>query len=316
MRKIIEIKNLNNEIFVYWIITDFCNQHCTYCEPGLNMAYCASGLAPGFPTDSEIDIFVDKLIEVSKTSGRRLQVCISGGEPTLHNKIDDVITRLKPHGHIMIITNGTRSVTWWEQLTTLPDQVIITLHPEYYNDKKLRINNLSRFLIDNHVQLHYNLMCHPMMWDIVINIIDDLEDEFKPLIIAKIIQDQSNFSRKLYSYTSEQLDFIRTYPTKLNTKQSRNNISIYSDGTSSGVTPNKIMTNNEHFFFGWKCSAGSESISVFPNGDVRAGICSAKNLGKISNFKFLTEYLTCTRPSCVCPGDIELNKYNPKEITK
>jgi hypothetical protein len=49
---------------------------------------------------------------------------------------------------------------------------------------------------------------------------------------------------------------------------------------------------------------------------VRAGICRARVLGTISDFEFLTEYLTCERETCTCPGDIELNKYNPKIVKK
>jgi hypothetical protein len=39
-------------------------------------------------------------------------------------------------------------------------------------------------------------------------------------------------------------------------------------------------------------------------------------LGIISNFEFLTEYLTCPRETSTCSGDIELNKYNPKIVKK
>jgi organic radical activating enzyme len=311
-RKIIEIKNDKSDIFVYWVLTDFCNQSCVYCPPSLHVGSYANTVNSGYPTDEEIDKFIDTLINHSITTNKKLFVCLSGGEPTLHDKIVDIITCLKPYGQIMIMTNGTRSVNWWKTLTILPDQVVITLHPEYYDSKKNKINDLARYLINSDVEIRFNIMCYPKLWDTVMSIFNDIDDDLKRLIIPKIAQVQTTYQRELHEYTVEQLEFIKTYPTQLNSRYPRRNMAIYTDGIAEQLWPNKIMAKNEHEFFGWKCSAGSEGIYAFANGEVMAGICGAQQLGRISNFNFLTDFLTCRRPTCICPGDIELNKYNPK----
>jgi organic radical activating enzyme len=307
MREIIEIKNLNNDIFVYWVLTDFCNQHCTYCKPELNLGAYAN--SSQFPTDADIDQFVSKLIDTQRTTGRRLVVDISGGEPTLHTKCSDIIEQLHDHAIIIMNTNGTRSVGWWRSLPSLPQLVILSLHPEYYDSKKLRINELSEFLYDHDVALQFNLMCQPERWDTVMEIVNDIDDKFKPFIVPKILQHQSTVDKRLYSYTSEQLNFIKTYPTCLDTKFSWVCNTVYSDGTQVPTAPNTIMAEGQHYFNNWKCSAGSQGISVYADGKVRAGICNVKPLGHISNFKLLEEYITCPRPNCICPADIYLNKY-------
>jgi organic radical activating enzyme len=315
-RKIIEIKNNNNDIFVYWILTDFCNQSCIYCPPNLHVGSYANNVKPGYPTDEEIDLFIDKLIEHSTDTGKKLVVCLSGGEPTLHNKIGNIISRLDPYGLVLMMTNGTRSVNWWKTLTTLPYQVIITLHPEYYDSKKNKINELARFLIERGTEIRFNLMCYPAMWDKVMSMCNDVDEDLKPLIIPKVVQIQTTYQRESHEYTQEQLEFIKTYPTLLKSRYPRNNMAVYSDNTLEPLWPNKIMAKNEHEFFGWKCSAGSEGIFAFANGEVKAGICGARSIGRLSDFKFLDEYLTCLRPTCTCPGDISLNKYDPKRIVK
>jgi len=314
MREIIEIKNLNNAIFVYWVLTDFCNQHCTYCPSTLNLGAYAN--SPSFPSDSAVDLFLDKLISISASAQKKLTVNISGGEPTLHNKFPNIIERLHDCADIIVTTNGTRSVSWWQSLPKQPHTVIVSLHPEYYDSKKIRINALCEFLKDQGVSIQFNLMCVPNMWSTVMAIVNDVDDKFKPFIIPKVIQDQQTFARDMYSYTEEQLSFIKNYPTRLESVAVGDVQAVYSDGESSWVAPNRIMAEGLHYFQNWKCSAGSEGISVYANGEVRAGICNARILGHISNFDFLDKYLTCPRPTCVCPGDILLDKYNPKAVLK
>ena len=314
MKEIIEIKNLNNEIFVYWILTDFCNQHCTYCPSSLNLGTYANSSSS--PNDSDIDLFLDKLIATQQQTQKRLVVNISGGEPTLHNKFADIIERLHDCATITVTTNGARSVGWWQALPKQPQLVILSLHPEYYDSKKLKINQLCEFLKNSGVAIQFNLMCHPGMWDTVMEIVNDVDDRFKPFIIPKVVQDQDTFNRDMYSYTSEQLDFIKNYPTKLDSNISWDVQAVYSNGDTNRVIPNTIMAEGLHYFHNWRCAAGSEGICIYANGEVRAGICNARLLGTISNFNLLDEYLTCPRPSCVCPGDIFLNKYNPKAVLK
>jgi sulfatase maturation enzyme AslB (radical SAM superfamily) len=314
MRKLIEIKNLNNEIFVYWTLTDFCNQHCTYCPSALNLGAYAN--SPSFPNDSEIDLFLDKLITIQQQTQKRLVVNISGGEPTLHNKFSNIIERLHDSATIIVTTNGARSVGWWQTLPKQPHLVILSLHPEYYNSKKLKINQLCEFLKDGGVDIQFNLMCHPDMWDTVMEIVNDVDDRFKPFIIPKVILDQDTFTKDMYSYTSDQLDFIKNYPTKLDSSISWDIRAVYSNGDISRVVPNTIMAEGLHYFHNWRCTAGSESIYVSANGEVSAGICNAQLLGNISNFNLLNESLICPRARCVHPGDISLSKYNPITISK
>jgi organic radical activating enzyme len=268
------------------------------------------------PTDSDINVFIDKLIEMKCSTGKRLIVNISGGEPTTHTSLSRIIERLHEHAIIIVSTNGTRSVDWWRGLPRLPHLVIISLHPEYYDAKKLKINNLANFLSDNGVSLHFNLLCLPQKWDTVMEIVDDIDQRFKSWIVPKIIQEQGTFNKNLYPYSKEQLDFIRNYPTRLNNSFSWNVQARYKDETFEKAAPNSIMANGLHYFQNWRCSAGSEGISVRSNGLVMAGTCGVIELGHMRDFKFLNSYLTCSRPNCICPGDIFLNKYNPISVDR
>jgi MoaA/NifB/PqqE/SkfB family radical SAM enzyme len=306
MKKLIKIESKVKQFVIYWVLTDFCNQACSYCPDFLHNGKYANSSAP---SNEDIDVFLLKLIDISKSYSTKLSLTIGGGEPTLHEYLPDIVSKMKPYADINFITNGTRNVSWWKNLEHLPDYVTISIHPEYYDKTKIRINDLANYLTDNGVEVAFNLMALPSKWDIVLSILNDLEDKFKPLLIPKMIQVMGVFERPLLSYTHEQLNFIKTYPTKIVSKKLRP-IATYSDGTTSILqNPNLLMANKQNLFENWKCSAGVDSISVHPDGSVKAGICGSYILGNITDFKLEEEYVTCPKPSCTCPGDINLDKY-------
>ena len=302
--KIIEITQNNNELYIYWVLTDFCNQTCSYCPKNLH-----SGLfhSIGLVKNDTIDQFMARVINIVETKNIKLCIDIAGGEPTIVEYLPTIIAKLKPYGKINLITNGTRSLSWWENLSVLPSGVIITLHPEYYDKKKLRINDLAHFLVDNHVSVSFNLMCQPDRWETTMSIFEDLDNQFKKLVIPKVINNQDVYDRPIAGYTQEHLDFINSHTNEV----PPDSTVTYDDYSVNNLNANRIMSKNQHQFKGWSCAAGVNAICVKENGNVYAGICNSKNLGTMSNFKLLDEYITCPRPSCTCPGDIKLSKYNP-----
>lgn len=309
-KQLIKIHNPNNELYVYWLLTDFCNQKCSYCPPVLHDGTYARGLKQGAPTDQDIDIFCNKLIDISTSQNKKLRVTISGGEPTLHEKFSSIVEKLNPYGYIEVITNGTRNVSWWKSLSILPSKVIISLHPEYYDSKKLRISDLTRYLIDSGTGVVFNLICEPNRWDTVMQIVDDIDDEFKKFIQPKVVQNLKElYERPIVAYTEEQLNFIRNYKSIVPKTFDIAPIKIYSDQSIETLHPNKLMADKEHYFSGWKCSAGVNGINVDYRGHITAGICGMKFLGFMKNFQLLEEYITCRKISCTCPGDIVLDKY-------
>lgn len=310
MKRIIKIEVTKPETYIYWTLTDFCNQKCSYCPSHFNSGKVAS--SKFFPDSSKINFFLDKLSSLaSLNQDRKYFVCLSGGEPTTHEMLPEIIDKIKTFAGVHLITNGTRNVSYWQSFKTLPDCVIITLHPEYYNDKKHRINELSKFLISNGVQIRYNLMCYPDHWDTVLSIYNSIDDKFKPFIINKIIQNYDKINRPVIEYTQEQLDFIRYKPSAPGGIDSRSLILSYYDDGSVGpiINANKLMAEGQNFFKGWECSAGSEIISIDCTGSIFAGLCGVKYLGTLEKFNFLNEYVTCTRQSCICPADINSSKY-------
>jgi len=90
--------NINKERFTKeadWLvlpITDRCNQNCKFCF---------------YPKGRNKDLSLQQIIEIVKKSPPI--ICLSGGEPTLHPDLPEIITRLKSIGKtVQVLTNGLR----------------------------------------------------------------------------------------------------------------------------------------------------------------------------------------------------------------
>ena len=85
-------------------ITDHCNLHCPVC-------FADSGPhRPGFRTLDEVAAMFDAIV---RAEGRPDVVQISGGEPTLHPQLAEILAMAKarPIRHLMLNTNGLRIAT-------------------------------------------------------------------------------------------------------------------------------------------------------------------------------------------------------------
>jgi sulfatase maturation enzyme AslB (radical SAM superfamily) len=308
--KLVDIRWNKEVLWVYWVLTDYCNQACNYCSKSLHKGWVATGQLPGLQTDQEIDLFLDYIIDVAKKKDMLLVVSLSGGEPTTHKKYPEIVERLKPHGFVETVTNAARPLAWWESLPQLPHNIMITLHPEYYDVKEIRINELSEFFINSNVTLTYNLACDPYHWDAVIEIVNSIDNKFRHRIFPKPIFEFDISGHPMRKYTTEQVEFMKSFSTDVKYDIDYPfSTRTFSDGTTSRINANKLAAQGMNQFKGWKCSAGMKGIDVRANGIVYAGICNAQILGRISNFKLLDEYLICPKNHCPCPSDINLDKY-------
>ena len=195
MKKLIEIRR-EKYVYVYWLLTDYCNFTCSYCSPTLHEGYYQK--SKNFPSDADIQLFLDSLRTYSKD--KRLTVCLTGGEPTTHPMYATILSAIAefPLSNLETITNGSRPLAWWKNLPTLPNKVIISLHQEFTNLEK--INELALYLDSAGVDVRFNLVADPANWDWVISVQTTLDKTLHQLIDAKILT-RHNFDA---GYTSGQ----------------------------------------------------------------------------------------------------------------
>ena len=314
MKKITEIRRRHPVLYVYWTLTDFCNFRCNYCPDSLHSGDFKSGRRPGYPSDQEIRVFLDRLIN-RHMQGRFLQVCISGGEPTLHPMYAEIVDTLHPHGIVETITNGSRNFEWWTNLQHLPDKITMSLHAEW--TKIDRVNELGEFLLDCGVQVAYNMMCDPGNWAKVQTMYQQLTPRLQALVNAKILTDHSGTATDgtPWEYHPEQVEYIRSITAQGQQPRRRfadvplNSVAVYSDGTEEILhNPFDLVNTRQHSFTGWHCSAGNAGITVNFDGYAYAGNCRVQKLGRIDQFETLDQPIVCPRQWCKTAADIPLNK--------
>lgn len=314
MKKIVAIKRRHPVLYVYWTLTDFCNFRCNYCPDSLHSGNFKSGRKPGYPSDDEIRRFLERLITRHKRD-RFLQICISGGEPTLHPMYEEIVDTLHPYGVIETITNGSRAYEWWTALNHLPDRVTMSLHAGW--TKIDRVNELGEFLLDRDVDVAFNMMCDPGQWHRVQEMYQQLTPRLQSLVNAKILTDHSGGATdgQHWEYRPEQVEYIRgIYAHGTRPKGRFSDISLlsdihYEDGSVEILSrPFELVNTNQHSFQGWSCSAGSDGITINFDGFAYAGNCRVRKLGRIDQFEVLDQWIKCPRQWCKTAADIPLNK--------
>jgi organic radical activating enzyme len=307
MKKLIKLEKTPAPLYVYWQLTDFCNQACYYCDPAVHAGLIATGQLPGALSNDEIITTCDRLNSMSITD--KDIVTLSGGEPTVHTMLPEIIQRLTNKFKIELITNGSRAVSWWKSLPVLPDEVIITLHPEYYDDRQFRINDLVKFLKEKNTNVLFNLMCDGKNWDKVVAMYNNVDDDYKRYVIPKIITGIHQMA-----LTNEQQEFVNYLLENLKLDFDNNSIKMrayYDDGSVEKViNTNSFISNRENYFKGWSCSAGSQGINIGFSGKVWAGICQIEHLGRATNFNLKSENIICNKFVCGCPADVALPKFD------
>lgn len=309
--KVIEIRKQPNLFYIYWTLTDFCNFRCNYCPSHLHSGDYHSGRKLGYPTDEEINIFLDLLIS-DYLPGKTLSLALGGGEPTLHPMFSTIVEKMSPFGEINLTTNGGRGVDWWAALPKLPPRITISLHHEF--TKLDKINEISHFLVDAGVDLTYNLSCDPANWSDAVSMYEGLDDNLKSLVQPKVLN-YIGGDRSTYPYTNEQQAWIKSIQRKfirspnIMRKIKVTPTLVYDTGATSSLGNLADLTlRNNHIYTGWECSAGQESFNVHFDGTVYSSICRQAKVSQLSDFKPLDTPIICQRLACTCPGDLLISK--------
>lgn len=289
-----------NSIHVEWNIGKRCNLDC---------AYCPAEIHDNFSPHTDLDIMVNTIYKLESLN-KPIRLGITGGEPTVHPKIEKIIECAKARLQwLSVTTNGLRPAEWY--LKQPVDQWVFSLH--FDNEHSTRAaENIVHYtqLLDMHSQdtkFQVNLMAHHEYMDEVKHSAILLEGHNVPYVVRRIrwtqAEDRDYFDDMRYKEKDLEWILSKTSTVKAN---------CVVDNEHK-LHANDIIKHKWNQFEGWKCAAGIESLMINWDGDVHRATCRVGgSLGNIYNdtFKVPEEWIRCTRKWCTCAADIPLTKIN------
>lgn len=132
---------------VNYNITDICNLKCKHCNQ-----FCP--LVPEDTKHKSIQQITSDLVLLSKFKSNINTISITGGEPTLHPQLSDILSIARkyfPDNKINLLTNGTnynKFMIWKKSIVDNNIMVVVTIYP-YVNDTWDRYFSIENIIPDN-----------------------------------------------------------------------------------------------------------------------------------------------------------------------
>ena len=287
-----------NSIHVEWNIGKRCNLDC---------AYCPAEIHDNFSPHTNLDTMVNTIYELEKI-GKPIRLSLTGGEPTVHPKIEKIIECAKARLQwISVTTNGLRLSEWYVKQPV--DQWVFSLHFDNEHSRRAAENIVYYSqLLDMHskdTKFQVNLMCHHEHMDKVRQAAQLLEGHNIPYVCRRIrwtdAEDRDYFDDMRYK--EKDLAWI------LDKKSTVKANCVVND--KDLIHANDVIKHKLNAFEGWTCNAGLESLMINWDGNVHRATCRVgDSLGNIYDGTFESPIapVICTRKWCTCVADIPLTK--------
>jgi len=289
---------------IVWHLGNICNYTCSYC---LNKSSSSTKIY--FPKLDSFTNFLNKFREYHPN--RKIVITLVGGEPTLWKHFKKFLLLCKEYNmSFRLISNGSRSIKWWESVINDIDFMMISYHKEHAN--KQHMIELMKLAKSNNIHSQINFMISPDDFFDNVNIAKEISKESKCFILLKILRDLN--TNKSLDYTPEQLQYLQNnraiggkyycwddQKIKIYNQLEDNSIVLYKN-------VNEVIIKKLNSWKGWKCTAGLDMLVIWYNGDLHA--CNQTHMinGKLGNinteFEIPVEPVVCTLDNCVCTQDI------------
>lgn len=312
MNKLVKIKTRNNILVVDWILSNVCNFKCSYCTPDSN------GGDLYWPDIEQCETVIKRITEQS-THDYRIYT-ILGGEPTVwkdFTRLSEIIKEVDSNSVVNILTNGSRTVKWWNRTKPYLDKVSISYHHQQADvDHIIEVVNN----IQHDCQTNIQMLMDINAWDKCVDIYDKLKyNTLVPIHIKKL---QIEFGQRDWMpYTDDQRQWMtqahKETANRPNTKRNKTSLGIdcyYADGTITQENNHDLIQAGKNRFEGWACNIGKDLLVIKANGDVvPANACNQRVvMGNIKTapekINLLTSPIICKYRECTCGSDIEINK--------
>lgn len=317
-----------NLLEIRWAVSNFCNFTCDYCYPDAN-----GGSHKG-PRDLTIALknFNHLFREYKKKLGiERFNFIITGGEPTLWPPFGEFIKAMREKHNVFftIMSNGSRTLRWWEEYGHYIDDAVLSFHSK--DGDVAHHTNVLNTLAKHERRITNLVLMDPMHWDRCVDAVEyfksnmhkDVFLQVKPLVDHA--QLRITYNDEQIKYLEEQSKWIPTplwFRKNLNSLVNGemrvfNSVATLDDGTTLRARTSTLVNKGYTYFKGWNCNVGLETVFIDWNGSIM-GACSQKLFGLDDYLNILDDNFTnvsidfkpviCDQIRCVCQPDTHVTK--------
>ena len=306
----LEHSNPNNHkwFVVNWCLGSTCNFECSYCPKSLH-----DGKHKWHNTDN-VKAFVQRIKNVHPE--KQIYFEFTGGEVTLNKDFIDICKFCTESGvKVGFISNGSRTIRWWEENKCYFDTVILSFHSEFVNS-----DHFCQVVEVLHcdVRTHVNIMMKSENWDKCMDVAHRVKNIGNCSMALQPLAHDLNGA--LYDYSPEQLDVFINQNSLINSHiKWTKSFEVYrgamktinDDGTKTVRSAHSFISNNANNWQGWHCYAGVEQLIVDMDGGIYRGWCRVGNrIGFIydEDLQLPVEPILCNKDRCHCNYDIMSTK--------
>jgi MoaA/NifB/PqqE/SkfB family radical SAM enzyme len=294
----------NNWFCVNWCLGNICNFACSYCPDGLHNGTI------GWPNLETIKQFILKVKNTHIDKGIYFE--FTGGEVTVYKHFIDVCKYCTDLGiKVGFISNGSRTLRYWEKNKQYFDHVCLSFHSEFA-DRDHFIEVIK--ILHNDLKVHVNIMMSPEKFDYCFEVANKIKELGNiTMALQPLIHD---FGDTLYDYTDEQKYKIENQSqliikhikfTKRFTYYRGEMSMVMPDGSTKAQPAHRYISTKTNNWFGWKCYAGIEQLIVDMDGSIHRGWCKVgRPIGHINDVNLVLPKtpVICTKTMCHCNFDV------------
>lgn len=294
---------------VEWMLGNTCNYDCSFCP---------AEFKSGDKKYLDIDVYIDTCKRLIHQSGdNKVWFKLTGGEPTLYPKLIELLKFIKSTGNFThIITNGSRTLRYWEELkeSNCIDIIAVSVHPEQKANVNHIIDVINVFK-DTETIVTANVTCVPEYFDVAVKAFYKIYTSCPTMVNLQQINDKFGMSK----YSEHQQNILLAHSIKFspsfNTKPKSSipekyayNTSkmtfVYNDGTTKTDYAINFIKRREDNFNGYACDAGKKFIRIAHDRIQRAVCGEGEKWSIFDETLFALDSVECTRFKCDCTLDM------------
>lgn len=312
------IQSNHDFLLVNWALINNCNYSFNCCHSYLN-----SGSIK-FPPYELVIYFFNKVFEQVNRLSLKVHFELGGGEVTLLRYFPDMIKLIYAReGLVGIISNGSKSLKWWEQYAHFLSGVSLSYHINDIKSDSHFIEVSKAVEVSQTTRFHVNIMMVPERFEDCLAFANRLKQEVRCSIALQPLFEGVGHGgiTKKYPYTPEQEQIMRDFrgrPELKTLPPSMAELEInYADGTTENLSTFDLIANDKTNFVGWDCYEGIDSLVVTFSGDIYRSWCIQDvSVGSIydQNIELSITPIKCQTKIYQCGDGLYVKKVNTRLI--